>query len=77
MDNPVSLLNQDTSRTFLQKSTPGDKYKLFMKATRLEQIAMDYEQAGHNQKMMGMSIKKKEEVRYGWRVLRSANVLAK
>lgn len=57
VDNPVSLLNQDTSRHFLQKSTPKDKYKLFMKATLLEQIASDYEQAEEEQKRMKEGIK--------------------
>ncbi len=42
IDNPVSLLNQDTSRNFLHNSNPNAKYKLFMKATHLEQIAIDY-----------------------------------
>ena len=52
VDNPVSLLNQDTSRHFLQKSNPRDKYRLFMKATLLEQIATDYERAEEEQKRM-------------------------
>lgn len=52
VDNPVSLLNQDTSRHFLQKNKPGDKYKLFMKATHLEQIATDYELAEQDQTIM-------------------------
>ena len=60
VDNPVSLLNQDTSRNFLQKSKPGDKYKLFMKATHLEQIATDYEQAEEDQRIMKDAIKKQE-----------------
>lgn len=66
VDNPVSLLNQDTSRHFLQKSKPGDKYKLFMKATRLEQIASDYEQAEQDQAIMKEAIKRQKNVRkYG------------
>ena len=28
MDNPVSVLNQDTSRNFLNSSDPRDKYKV-------------------------------------------------
>ena len=69
VDNPVSLLNQDTSRHFLQKSKPGEKYKLFMKATHLEQIATDYEQAELDQRIMREGIKRQEKVRRekkGW-----------
>ena len=62
VDNPVSLLNQDTSRHFLQKSKPGDKYKLFMKATRLEQIATDYEKAEQDQRIMKEAISKQRSV---------------
>jgi hypothetical protein len=28
VDNPVSVLNQDTSRNFLNSSDPKDKYKV-------------------------------------------------
>lgn len=63
VDNPVSLLNQDTSRHFLQKSTPMDKYKLFMKATLLEQIASDYERAEEEQLRMNEGIGHQNMVR--------------
>lgn len=62
VDNPVSLLNQDTSRHFLQKSKPGDKYKLFMKATHLEQIASDYERAEQDQEIMKEAISRQTSV---------------
>ena len=62
MDNPVSLLNQDTSRHFLQKSKPADKYKLFMKATHLEQIASDYEKAEQDQEIMKEAIGRQKGV---------------
>ena len=65
MDNPVSLLNQDTSRHFLQKSKPVDKYKLFMKATHLEQIASDYERAEEDQKIMKEGIARQKKVLEG------------
>ncbi|PIK59309.1 hypothetical protein BSL78_03738 [Apostichopus japonicus] len=42
VDNPVSILNQDTSRNFLFTKDPRDKYKFFMKATQLEQIESHY-----------------------------------
>lgn len=56
IDNPVSLLNQDTSRNFLHNSKPSAKYKLFMKATHLEQIAIDYEHSREEQKLMETTI---------------------
>lgn len=62
IDNPVSILSQDTSRNFLQKATPSDKFKLFMKATQLEQIATDYEKASEDQKLMMEGIKRQEMV---------------
>ena len=43
VDNPVSVLNQDTSRNFLNSESAGDKFKFFMKATQLEQMSSDYE----------------------------------
>ena len=62
VDNPVSILNQDTSRHFLQKSKPSDKYKLFMKGTHLEQIATDYEKAEQDQKIMKDAISRQKSV---------------
>merc|ERR1712168_1062673 len=45
VDNPISILNQDTSRNFLHSKSANDKYKFFLKATQLEQIKVDYIQA--------------------------------
>lgn len=42
VDNPVSILNQDTSRNFLNSKSSGDKFKFFMRATQLEQMSQDY-----------------------------------
>ncbi|XP_064487285.1 structural maintenance of chromosomes protein 6-like [Ornithodoros turicata] len=42
IDNPVMVLNQETSRNFLQSKSPGDKYRFFMKATQLEKLKADY-----------------------------------
>ncbi|XP_064486253.1 structural maintenance of chromosomes protein 6-like [Ornithodoros turicata] len=42
IDNPVMILNQETSRSFLQSKSPRDKYCFFMKATQLEKLKMDY-----------------------------------
>jgi len=45
VDNPISVLNQDVSRTFLVTSKPDEKYNLFMKATLLDSIKNNYEEA--------------------------------
>ncbi|KAF2073495.1 hypothetical protein CYY_005204 [Polysphondylium violaceum] len=42
IDNPIAILMQDTSRQFLNTSTPSDKYKLFLTATQLDQMTKDY-----------------------------------
>lgn len=45
VENPISILNQDVSRTFLVSSTAQNKYDLFMKATRLNIIGQNYKDA--------------------------------
>lgn len=45
VDNPVSILNQDVSRTFLVTAGPKEKYELFMKATHLDKIGANYKSA--------------------------------
>ncbi|XP_071562510.1 structural maintenance of chromosomes protein 6-like [Temnothorax nylanderi] len=45
IDNPISVLNQDVSRTFLVTSKPDEKYNLFMKATLLDAIENNYKEA--------------------------------
>ncbi|XP_014472533.1 PREDICTED: structural maintenance of chromosomes protein 6 isoform X2 [Dinoponera quadriceps] len=45
IDNPISVLNQDVSRTFLINSKPEEKYNLFMKATLLDMIENNYIEA--------------------------------
>lgn len=45
VDNPISVLNQDISRTFLVSSKPSEKYNLFMKATLLDTIDKNYKEA--------------------------------
>jgi len=41
VDNPCAVLMQDTSRQFLNTNN-AEKYKFFLKATQLEQMAKDY-----------------------------------
>ncbi|XP_076651994.1 structural maintenance of chromosomes 6 isoform X2 [Halictus rubicundus] len=45
IDNPISILNQDISRTFLVSSKPEEKYEFFMKATLLDVIGNNYKEA--------------------------------
>ncbi|XP_070161215.1 structural maintenance of chromosomes protein 6 [Polyergus mexicanus] len=45
IDNPISVLNQDVSRTFLVSSKADEKYNLFMKATLLDSIKNNYKEA--------------------------------
>lgn len=42
IDNPMNVLSQDMARQFLSSSTPGDKYKFFVKGVQLEQLDQDY-----------------------------------
>ena len=42
INNPISVLNQDMTKTFLNSSDDGQKYSFFMKATLLESIRSDY-----------------------------------
>ena len=45
VDNPVSVLNQDSARTFLNSSDPREKFALFMKATQLEKLYNSYRES--------------------------------
>ncbi|XP_052255864.1 structural maintenance of chromosomes protein 6-like isoform X2 [Dreissena polymorpha] len=45
VENPLAILNQETSRNFLNSKSTNDKYRFFLKATQLEQIKEDYERA--------------------------------
>lgn len=40
--NPICILNQEISKTFLHSKRAEDKFDLFLKATNLEQIEQDY-----------------------------------
>jgi structural maintenance of chromosomes protein 6 len=42
VDNPMTILTQDTARQFLGNSSAEDKYKLFMKGVQLSQLDADY-----------------------------------
>lgn len=42
VNNPICILNQEISKTFLHSNKPEDQYDLFVKATSIEQITDDY-----------------------------------
>jgi len=50
INNPICILNQEVSKTFLHSKKPEDKFELFMKATNLEQIEQDYDAAYQSHK---------------------------
>ncbi|XP_059153148.1 structural maintenance of chromosomes protein 6-like [Physella acuta] len=62
VDNPVSILNQDTSRSFLNTKSAADKFKFFMKATQLEQMSSDYDLVKKNKEITRQEITSKESV---------------
>lgn len=50
VDNPVCLLNQDTSRNFLNTKDPAQKFILFMRATQLERLYECWKSSHRNEK---------------------------
>lgn len=61
VNSPVCVLNQDTSRNFLNSSDPKDKYKFFLKATQLEQISSDCELLIDQQDIITNTLERKQE----------------
>ncbi|XP_973544.4 structural maintenance of chromosomes protein 6 [Tribolium castaneum] len=50
VDNPVCILNQDTSRNFLSSNNPKNKFILFMKATKLDSLSEEYKKITFHKK---------------------------
>ncbi|KAK1069635.1 Structural maintenance of chromosomes protein 6 [Friedmanniomyces endolithicus] len=42
IDNPINVLTQDLARQLLSGSSPSEKYKFFIRGTRLEDLDRDY-----------------------------------
>ncbi|KIJ26662.1 hypothetical protein M422DRAFT_55402 [Sphaerobolus stellatus SS14] len=64
IDNPLTILNQDSSRQLLVKATPNDHYEFFMKATLLDRLQEDYETCWENIKKTAGTLKRKKEELY-------------
>jgi len=62
IDNPCAILMQDTSRQFLNSSSPKNKYKFFLMATQLEQMQQDFEYIKDQLEQMESIIGKKRRV---------------
>ena len=42
VDNPMNVLTQDAAKSFIQNSTPAQKYKFFVEGVQLQQLDNDY-----------------------------------
>jgi len=42
VDNPMNVLTQDAAKTFIQTSTPAQKYTFFIEGTQLQQLDNDF-----------------------------------
>ena len=54
--NPVSILTQDTGHS------EHEKYTFFLKATQLEQMSSDYQEACEQQDLMNAMLQRKKEI---------------
>lgn len=61
INNPVSILTQDTARSFLNTSDPKDKYTFFLKATQLENLSTNYQKTMEEKMLHEGIIKKKKQ----------------
>ena len=62
VNNPISILHQDTARNFLNSSDPRDKYKFFIQATQIDEINRMNCDTTINVGKVIEDIKKKKEV---------------
>jgi len=61
IDNPVVILNQQASKEFLLLNTPKDMYRFFMRATLLEQLLKEYQEAIEAKHVVQAELKKKHQ----------------
>ncbi|XP_067943065.1 structural maintenance of chromosomes protein 6-like [Watersipora subatra] len=62
VENPVAILNQETSKNFLLSKNPSDVYKFFIKATKLEQMQHGYTNANKEFLASMDTLKSKESI---------------
>ncbi|KAK3117191.1 Structural maintenance of chromosomes protein 6 [Teratosphaeriaceae sp. CCFEE 6253] len=63
IDNPINVLTQDLARQFLANSSPSDKYKFFIRGTRLEELDRDYNVMEENlDKIQAKLVSRKEDI---------------
>jgi hypothetical protein len=48
VENPITVLNQDTAKTFLAKSDPHMLYQFFHRSTQLRNCEEDYNAAAED-----------------------------
>ena len=63
VDNPISVLDQNTARHFLNQSKPTAKFDLFMRATNLENLKKLYVEISLYASKINQEIGRKERVR--------------
>ncbi|KAF7314559.1 p-loop containing nucleoside triphosphate hydrolase protein [Mycena kentingensis (nom. inval.)] len=61
VDNPMNVLTQDSARQFLSASTPGDKYKFFLRGTQLSQLSDEYSACLNNVSATARVLQQKKE----------------
>lgn len=61
VDNPVIILNQQASKEFMVSNTPKDMYRFFMRATLLEQLLKEYQEAIESKRIVQAELKKKQQ----------------
>jgi len=61
VDNPVVILSQQASKEFLLLHTSKDMYRFFMRATLLEQLLKEYQEAIEAKSAVEAELKKKQQ----------------
>ena len=59
VDNPIAVLNQDAAKSFLYKCDPEKLYQFFMRATQLEEVKDEYNQAGEEKETADILLKRR------------------
>ncbi|OBT47986.1 hypothetical protein VE00_01649 [Pseudogymnoascus sp. WSF 3629] len=60
IENPMSILTQDSAKQFLNAAAPSQKYKMFLQGVQLEQLDNDYRLVAETMEVMEAKIKGQE-----------------